>query len=143
MEILLFKICLARHGSVSIHLLSFIFIYFIIFIYIDRLQPKKPQTHLKTEGDFFQTTESTENFVHPHIKQTQEIDVKQIKGDNEEDIWIDDQEEKKRKDEEMRMLVSKLEDLNGRPLEIPEYRDAYKVFILCYLFIIKIIIICI
>lgn len=32
----------------------------------------------------------------------------------------------------MRMLVSKLEDLNGRPLEIPEYRDAYKVFILCF-----------
>ncbi|XP_050455770.1 uncharacterized protein LOC126853761 [Cataglyphis hispanica] len=94
----------------------------------DRLQPKKPQTHLKTEGDFFQTTESTENFVHPHIKQTQEIDVKQIKDDNEEDKWIDDQEEKKRKDEEMRMLVSKLEDLNGRPLEIPEYRDAYKDF---------------
>lgn len=104
------------------------------------MQPKKPQTHLKTEGDFFQNTESTENFVYPHIKQTQEIDAKQIK-DDEEDKWIDDPEEKKRKDEEMRMLVSKLEDLNGRPLEIPEYRDAYKVFILCYLFIIKIIII--
>ncbi|XP_070172349.1 uncharacterized protein [Polyergus mexicanus] len=93
----------------------------------DRLQPKKPQTHLKTEDDFFQNTESTENFVYPHIKQTQEIDAKQIK-DDEEDKWIDDPEEKKRKDEEMRMLVSKLEDLNGRPLEIPEYRDAYKDF---------------
>ncbi|XP_011252442.2 uncharacterized protein LOC105249011 isoform X2 [Camponotus floridanus] len=95
----------------------------------DRLQPKKPQTHLKVEGDFFQNTESTENFVHPRIKQTQEIDTKQIKDDDdEEDKWIDDQEEKQRKDEEMRILVSKLEDLNGRPLEIPEYRDAYKDF---------------
>jgi len=34
----------------------------------------------------------------------------------------------------MRMLVSKLEDLNGRPLEISEYRDAYKVFILCFFY---------
>lgn len=53
-----------------------------------------------------------------------------MKDDNEKDKWIDDQEEKRKKDEEMRMLVSKLEDLNGRPLEIPEYQDAYKVFIL-------------
>ncbi|XP_029172783.1 uncharacterized protein LOC114941809 isoform X2 [Nylanderia fulva] len=94
----------------------------------DRLQSKKPQTHLKAGGDFFQSTESTENFVHPRIQQ--EVDAKQIKDNNEEDKWIeeDDEEEKRKKDEEMKMLVSKLEDLNGRPLEIPEYRDAYKDF---------------
>ncbi|CAL1679477.1 unnamed protein product [Lasius platythorax] len=95
----------------------------------DRLQSQKPQTHLKAGGDFFQSTESTENFVYPRVKQTQEIDDKQIKDDSDEDKWIEeDQEEKHKKDEEMRMLVSKLEDLNGRPLEIPEYRDAYKDF---------------
>lgn len=93
----------------------------------DRLQPKKPQTHLKADGDFFQNTESTENFVYPRIKQTQEIDAKQMKDDDEEDKWID-QEGIQKKDEEMKMLVSKLEDLNGRSLEIPEYRDAYKDF---------------
>lgn len=41
-----------------------------------------------------------------------------------------DQDENRRKDEEMKMLVSQLEDLNGRPLEIPEYRDSYKVCVL-------------
>lgn len=95
------------------------------------MPPKKPETHLKPHGDFFQSTESTENFVHPYIRQTEEIVAKQTKDDLEEDKWIDDQEEKQKKDEEMRMLVSKLEDLNGRPLEIPEYRDAYKVLYFC------------
>lgn len=121
--------CLARdiHFAVIPSLFCFIFFYII-----DRLQSQKPQTHLKAGGDFFQSTESTENFVYPRVKQTQEIDDKQIKDDSDEDKWIEeDQEEKRKKDEEMRMLVSKLEDLNGRPLEIPEYRDAYKVFIFC------------
>lgn len=124
----------------DIHSLPFLL---YIFLYIDRLQPKKPQTHLKAGGDFHQSTESTENFVYPRIKQTQEIDAKQIKDDSEEDKWIEeDEDEKRKKDEEIKILVSKLEDLNGRPLEIPEYRDAYKVYILlCFLFIVIIIII--
>lgn len=102
----------------------------------DRLWPKKPQTHLVAGGDFFQGTESTENFVHPCAKQQIEV----IRGDDDEEKDEEEEEEKdrrmrslereqkRRKDEEMMMLVSKLEDLNGQPLEIPEYRDAYKVF---------------
>lgn len=100
----------------------------------DRLWSKKPQTHLKTGGDFFQATESTENFVHPRVKQTQQQAelVRDEEEMEEEDRRMRslerEQEENRKKDEEMKLLVSKLEDLNGRPLEIPEYRDAYKVF---------------
>ncbi|KAL0106952.1 hypothetical protein PUN28_015460 [Cardiocondyla obscurior] len=93
----------------------------------DKSQPQKPQTHLKVDGDFYQNTESTENFVHPSVKQAQEM-AERVKDSNEEGKWMKSQEEERRKDEEMTMLVSKLEDLNGRPLEIPEYRDAYKDF---------------
>jgi len=92
----------------------------------DKLQPQKPQMHLKADGDFYQNTENTENFVHPYDKQAQEMDER-AKDNNEENRWMRSQDEERRKDEEMKMLVSKLEDLNGRPLEIPEYRDAYKV----------------
>ncbi|KAL6263913.1 hypothetical protein P5V15_003994 [Pogonomyrmex californicus] len=93
----------------------------------DKLQPQKSQTHLQTGGDFYPNTESTENFVHPSVKQAQEI-AERAKDSNEEGRWMKSQEEERKKDEEMKMLVSKLEDLNGRPLEIPEYRDAYKDF---------------
>lgn len=94
----------------------------------DKLRPKKPQTHLKSGGDFFQGTETTENFIHPRVKQMQQ-QAELVKDEEEEDRRIKsfEQKENRKKDEEMRMLVSKLEDLNGRPLEIPEYRDAYKV----------------
>lgn len=93
----------------------------------DKLQPQKPQVHLKSGGDFYQTTENTENFADPCVKQEQEM-AERAKDNNKEESWMRDQEEERRKDEEMKMLVSKLEDLNGRPLEIPEYRDAFKVF---------------
>lgn len=93
----------------------------------DKAQPQKPQMHLKAGGDFYQNTESTENFAHPCVKQAQEM-AERAKDNNEEERWMRQQEEERRKDEEMKMLVSKLEDLNGRPLEIPEYRDAYKDF---------------
>jgi len=56
----------------------------------------------------------------------------EMKDDNEEEKWMKDHEENRKKDEEIKILVSKLEDLNGRPLEIPEYRDAYKVFIVLF-----------
>lgn len=82
--------------------------------------------HLKAGGDFYQNTETTENFVHPCVKQAQEM-AERAKDNNEEDRWMRSLEEERKKDEEMKMLVSKLEDLNGRPLEVPEYRDAYKV----------------
>ncbi|XP_039303875.1 uncharacterized protein LOC105196130 isoform X2 [Solenopsis invicta] len=94
---------------------------------IDKPQPQKPQMHLKAGGDFYQNTESTENFAHPCVKQAQEM-AERTKDNNEENRWMRSQEEERKKDEEMKMLVSKLEDLNGRQLEIPEYRDAYKDF---------------
>lgn len=84
----------------------------------DKSQLQKPQMHLKAGGDFYQNTESTDNFVHPCVKQAQEM-AEWAKDNNEEDRWRN-QEEERKKDEEMKMLVSKLEDLNGRPLEIPE-----------------------
>lgn len=110
-----------------------LFLFVISFVFgihiTDKLQSQKPRIHLKVGGDY-QNTESTENFVHPYIKQTQEM----AKDNNEEDRWMRSQEEERRKDEEMKILVSKLEDLNGRSLEIPEYRDAYKVLV-GYLFL--------
>lgn len=96
----------------------------------DRLRPKKPQTHLKAGGDFFQSTETTENFVHPRVKQAQQ-QAELVTDDDEQEedrrMRAFEREENRKKDEEMKMLVSRLEDLNGRPLEVPEYRDAYKV----------------
>ncbi|XP_032663169.1 uncharacterized protein LOC116840491 [Odontomachus brunneus] len=97
----------------------------------DRLWPKKPQTHLKAGGDFFQSTETTENFVHPRVKQTQQ-QAELVRDDDEQEedrrMRAFEREENRKKDEEMMMLVSKLEDLNGRQVEVPEYRDAYKDF---------------
>lgn len=37
------------------------------------------------------------------------------------------QELERKKEQDMKMLVSKLEDLKGPPLGVPEYKDAYKV----------------
>ena len=51
--------------------------------------------------------------------------------DEEERRKKEEEEEEERKrlqrEEEMKMLVSKLEDLKS-PLEVPEYKDAYKVW---------------
>lgn len=88
---------------------------------VDRLQLKKPQVNLTTEGNIFQATDSIENCIDPHTKQAQQSI--ELIGDNNE-------EENNKKDKEMKILISKLEDLNDRPLEIPEYRDAYKVFLI-------------
>lgn len=84
---------------------------------IDRLQSKESHLH----GTLSQSTESTKE----PLRETAE----QIK-DNETSKYTKDQEEKRKNNEEMQMLVSKLEHLNDRPLETPEYRDAYKVFII-------------
>lgn len=84
---------------------------------IDRLQPK--ESHL-LHGVFPRSTESAKE---PTRETAEEI------KDDETSRYTPDQEEKRKKDEEMQMLVSKLEHLNGRPLETPEYRDAYKVLI--------------
>lgn len=54
-----------------------------------------------------------------HAKDLEDKENKTKDGEKEE--------EKRHKKEEMKMLVSKLEDLKGPPLEIPEYKAAYKV----------------
>lgn len=41
----------------------------------------------------------------------------------------DDEERLRRKNLEMKLLLEKLENLRGPPLEIPEYKDAYRVII--------------
>ncbi|XP_053979117.1 uncharacterized protein LOC128876625 isoform X2 [Hylaeus volcanicus] len=81
-----------------------------------RSLPVKPETHLKTGTDFFQSTENTDNFGNSRFKEAQLNSEKEMR------------KEKNAKEEEMKMLVSKLEDLKGPPLEIPEYKDAYKNF---------------
>ncbi|XP_017756455.1 PREDICTED: uncharacterized protein LOC108548152 [Eufriesea mexicana] len=92
-----------------------------------RSQPMKPETHLKTGNSFFQNTENTDNFVDFRTEQAQLPNVVN-KDIEEEEKTQKVLKEKQKKDAEMKMLVSKLEDLKGPPLEIPEYKDAYKNF---------------
>ncbi|XP_015431263.1 PREDICTED: uncharacterized protein LOC107187634 [Dufourea novaeangliae] len=92
----------------------------------ERQQPVKPEIHLKTGRDFFQSTESTENFVDPRAKEAQLM--RELNRDVEEEERRQKQQKEKKKEEEMKMLVSKLEDLKSPPLEVPEYKDAYKDF---------------
>ncbi|KAG7205450.1 hypothetical protein KM043_007440 [Ampulex compressa] len=103
----------------------------------ERTTWRKPENHLKTGRDFFQTTESTENFVNPRVKEAQLMSElnKDVEKEEQEQEEEEEEERKRRerfekemRDEEMKMLVSKLEDLQGPPLEVPEYRDAYKDF---------------
>lgn len=91
----------------------------------DRAQPKRPGTCLRAGEGLSQDIESIENFIHPRVKEAQQMIELITKDDRDKEMR--DQLKNRKKDEEMRMLVSKLEDLNGRPLEIPEYRDVYKV----------------
>lgn len=92
----------------------------------ERSQPMKPETHLKTGTSFFQNTENTDNFVDFRTEQAQFTNA--INKDIvEKEKTKKELKEKQKKDVEMKMLVSKLEDLKGPPLEIPEYKDAYKV----------------
>lgn len=80
---------------------------------------------MKVDEDIFENKEGTKNFPHPQIKQAGQ--TSELTRDiDEEDKRMREEEDKWKKDEEMKMLVSKLNDLS-RPLEVPEYRDAYKV----------------
>ncbi|XP_031830751.1 uncharacterized protein LOC116426228 isoform X2 [Nomia melanderi] len=92
----------------------------------ERRQPVKPETHLRTGKDFFQNTENTDNFINPRVREAQ------LMSELNKDIEREERERKvqkeKKTEEEMQMLVSKLEDLKGPPLEVPEYKDAYKNF---------------
>ncbi|XP_015588038.1 uncharacterized protein LOC107264361 [Cephus cinctus] len=94
----------------------------------ERQLPRKPETHLKPGGDFHRVTETSEMFVDPRVKEMR------LMAELEKDIAAEEQKKqegeakRKKKEDEMKVLVSKLEDLKSPPLEVPEYRDAYKDF---------------
>lgn len=89
---------------------------------IGRPQQVKHSNNLKTGKSLFQTTENADSRAREK-QPTNELNknVKDAENGRKE------LKEQQRKDEDMKMLVSKLEDLKGPPLEIPEYKDAYKV----------------
>lgn len=53
-----------------------------------------------------------------------DIQTEEEKKQKEEE----DEKNRVKREDEMKLLVSKLEGLNGPPLEVPEYKDAYKVY---------------
>lgn len=94
--------------------------------FAERPHPVKPETHLKSGNLFFENTlEDTVNFINSSIGETR-LMYESSKDSEKEKKKRKELIEKQRKDEEMKMLVSKLEDLKTSPLEIPEYKDAYK-----------------
>lgn len=94
--------------------------------FAERPHPVKPETHLKSGNLFFENTlEDTVNFINSSIGETR-LMHESSKDSEKEKKKRKELIEKQRKDEEMKILVSKLEDLKTSPLEIPEYKDAYK-----------------
>lgn len=94
--------------------------------FAERPHPVKPETHLKSGNLFFENTlEDTVNFINSSIGETR-LMYESSKDSEKEKKKRKELIKKQRKDEEMKMLVSKLEDLKTSPLEIPEYKDAYK-----------------
>ncbi|XP_033231747.1 uncharacterized protein LOC117182751 [Belonocnema kinseyi] len=96
---------------------------------------KKPETHLRTGGDFYQTTEASQQFLSPRSREAKlmndlvkDLEDEEEKKKKEAEDREEEDEIKRKKEEEMKMLVSKLEDLKGPPLGIAEYTAAYKVF---------------
>lgn len=87
--------------------------------FAERPHPVKPETHLKSGNLFFENTRDA--FIDPSIGKTRL--THESNKDSEEEKK---RKEKQRKDEEIKMLVSKLENLKTSRLEIPEYKDAYK-----------------
>lgn len=97
----------------SINLLRYLY-------FAERPHPVKPETHLKSGNLFFENN-TRDAFIDPSIGKTRL--THESNKDSEEEKK---RKEKQRKDEEIKMLVSKLENLKTSPLEIPEYKDAYK-----------------
>ncbi|XP_043591036.1 uncharacterized protein LOC122571410 isoform X5 [Bombus pyrosoma] len=93
----------------------------------ERSRPIKPEIHLKTGNSFFQSTEHTDSFIDSRTKKPQ-LTSESNKAAEEAEKKQKKLIEKKEKNKELEMLVSKLEDLKCPPLEIPEYKDAYKDF---------------
>ncbi|XP_034946885.1 uncharacterized protein [Chelonus insularis] len=93
----------------------------------EKRYPMFPESHLKTGGDFSGHTENFQNFVDP--RGAVPIDDRHKDSDTEDtENQIKHQNDNQRTEEDMKMIVSKLEHLKGPPLEVPEYKDAYKDF---------------
>lgn len=94
--------------------------------------PKKPETNLRTGGNFYNTTETSEQFVNPRsmINADNNLNVNHKKDETEDEDDNDDDDEE---EEDLNVLHVKEDrkternDNRGPPLEIPEYRDAFKV----------------
>ncbi|XP_046423514.1 uncharacterized protein LOC124181220 [Neodiprion fabricii] len=86
---------------------------------------KKPETHLTTEGNFYNTTETSEQFVNPRS-------VGEANLDGEENRKLDTDDEDDVEDltntDKIERLAADMNEPKGPPLEIPEYRDAFKDF---------------
>ncbi|XP_057328368.1 uncharacterized protein LOC130669461 [Microplitis mediator] len=85
---------------------------------------KVPESHLKSGGDFSGRTENYQNFVDPRGA----VPIEQSHNNVIDHIEESKQELERKKEQDIKMLVSKLEDLKGPPLGVPEYKDAYKDF---------------
>ncbi|CAK9811051.1 hypothetical protein ANTPLA_LOCUS6807 [Anthophora plagiata] len=91
-------------------------------------QSIKPDTYLKSRGSLFESNNNTDD-----LSNTSRGKEAQLTNELNEDVEEKEKKqkelkEKQNKDEEMKILVCKLEDLKGSPLGIPEYKDAYKDF---------------
>ncbi|XP_048514581.1 uncharacterized protein LOC105684273 isoform X2 [Athalia rosae] len=94
---------------------------------VGRRMPRKPETHLRTEGNFYNTTETSEQFVDPRI-----LDVNSVSGVQKLDSEGEEESAENLEGNVDNDFVERLgmdnDDLKGPPLEIPEYRDAFKDF---------------
>ncbi|XP_014227458.1 uncharacterized protein LOC106652832 [Trichogramma pretiosum] len=105
--------------------------------FLDRRLTKKAETHPKPDSGFFEKTEATNDFSNSRNKEFElmanlsrdaEEEDEELKKREEEQTFKNKNEYNLRKEEELKLLVSKLEDLNGNSLDVPEYQAAYKNF---------------
>lgn len=111
-----------------------------------RRAPKIPETNLKAGLDLFgrnnfslpqhhdkdDVIDIMQQLTNDAVMQEDEEDEEELKKKREKEEEEEKERNRLKKEEEMKLLVSKLEELqnpplSNPPLEIPEYKDAYKV----------------
>ncbi|XP_044020726.1 uncharacterized protein LOC122860800 isoform X2 [Aphidius gifuensis] len=102
---------------------------YVPFIGARRPELLRQSANLKLEGETTYLPEYTDVFRQPNNQDPRgsvPIDeLSNLNVDNDKNI---DNEKHDNKEENMKFIVSKLEDLKGLPLGIPEYKDSYKNF---------------
>ena len=95
------------------------------FWILGKRTPKIPETHLKAGTDLFEKAKDTITIANNH----HDNEILMFNDDNSSDKNLDaiDDTARLKKEEEMKLLVSKLEELQSTPIPLPEYKDAYKV----------------